>query len=178
KAAARKREAEIKVKVDDSALKKLQDSSFFKPSAGGAALALSPALIPLAGATAGSIGAIGVSFGAAVAGAGLFGAAAKSVLSDVGTNLAKLQALELTLNKATTPAAKKTAQAAIDALKATWSKGYLTLINDYQGFQAKWTSVSQAIAVPALLAWLPALTKGLQFLVPAVTPVANVFKDW
>jgi hypothetical protein len=55
KAAAKKREAELKVKVDDSALKKLQDSSFFNPAAKGSALALSPALIPLAGAAAGAI---------------------------------------------------------------------------------------------------------------------------
>ena len=178
KAAAKKREAELKVTVDDSALKKLQASSFFQPSAKGSLLSLIPAVIPLAGAAAGAVGAIGISFGAAAAGAGVFGLAATSVLSNVSTNLAKLQTLELTLNKATTPAAKKTAEAAIAALKSTWSAGYLTLINDYQGFQARWTKVSQAIAVPALTAWLPAVTKGLGFLIPAVTPVADLFKSW
>jgi hypothetical protein len=76
-----------KIHIDTSALSKL---SFFKPSAMGAAVALSPALIPLAGQIAGAIGAIGISFGAAGIAAGAFGLMATSVLSNAGKDLAKL----------------------------------------------------------------------------------------
>jgi SLT domain-containing protein len=161
-----------------SSLKKIGDSSFLKPSVGGTLAGLSPALIPLAGSIAGAVGAIGISFGAAGLAAGAFGLMARSVLSGTSQDLAKLQALNLRLNRATTAAQRKSAEQAIAALKSTWSKGYLNLIDNYQTFQKQWKSVSQAITVPALNAWLPALTKGLQFLKPAIQPVADLFKSW
>jgi hypothetical protein len=150
----------------------------FAPSLMGSALALSPALIPLAGGIAAGIGAIGVSFGAATIGAGLFGLAAKSVLTTASSNLTKLQALELAVNKATTAATKKSAEAALAALKKTFAPGYMALLDQLSKFKAAWTKTSQTIAVPALSAWLPALTAGMPLLVTAVKPVGDVFKNF
>jgi hypothetical protein len=167
-----------KIHVDSSALTKLSKTSFLQPSLIGTAAALSPALIPLAGSIAGAVGAIGVSFGAAALASAGFGLMATTVLSGASQDLQKLQTLNVALLKASTAAQKKAAEQSIAALKAGWSKGYLDLIDNYQTFQKQWKSVSQAITVPALNAWLPALTRGLQFLKPALEPVAAVFKSW
>jgi SLT domain-containing protein len=171
-------EAAAKNSVLADSMRKVSDSALLKPSARGSFIALMPALIPVAGGLAAGIGAVGVSFGAAAAGAGLFGLAAKSVISSIGPNLAKLQALSLRLAAATTPAAKKSAQDAIKALTLSWSKGYLNLIELYKNFQKQWQTATQAIAVPALTTWLGALTKGMPLLVTAVKPVADVFQLW
>jgi hypothetical protein len=168
----------VKVKVDSSALDKLSKSGFLKPSGLGIAAALSPSLIPLAGGIAGAVGAIGVSFGAAAAGAGLFGLAATSVLSQASSDAQKLSALNAKLATAQTAAQKKAVRQQIDALTIGWAKGYANLIGQYQDFHQKWKAASQAIAVPALTTWLGALTKGLPLLVTAVKPVADVFQNW
>ena len=128
----------VKVKVDSSALDKLSKSSFFKPSALGAGIALSPALIPLAGGIAGAVGAIGISFGAAAVGAGLFGIAAKSVLSDASSNVKKLQVLNANVLKATTAAQKKSAEAALKAFTSTFAPGYMQFLGQLQTLQDKW----------------------------------------
>jgi len=159
-------------------LRKVAGSSFFKPSGMGTAIALSPALIPLAAGVAAGVGAIGVSFGAAAIGAGVFGLAARSVLSQASTDAQKLSALNVKLATATTAAQKKAVQQQIATLTAGWAKGYTTLIGQYQDFHQKWKGVSQAIAVPALSSWLGALTKGLPLLKTAVMPVADVFQLW
>jgi cell wall-associated NlpC family hydrolase len=167
-----------KIHVDDSALSKLSKMSFLQPSAIGSALALSPALIPLAAQVAAGVGAIGVSFGAAALASAGFGLMATTVLSGASKDLQKLQTLNVALLKATTPAQKKAAEQAIAALKAGWSKGYLDLIDQYQTFQQKWKSISQAITVPTLNVWLPVLTEGLKFLKPLIKPVADAFTLW
>jgi hypothetical protein len=159
-------------------LGKLAGSSFLQPSALGAAAALLPTLIPLAAEASAAVGAIGVSFGAAAAGAAGFGLMVTSVLSNASKDLQKLQTLELALNKATTAKQKKAVEQQIHDLKAGWAKGYLDLIDNYQKFQQKWESISQAITVPTLNVWLPVLTKGLQFLKPLIKPVADAFTLW
>jgi hypothetical protein len=162
----------------DRGLSKLAGSSFLQPSALGAAATLLPTLIPLAAEAAGAVGAIGVSFGAAAAGAGLFGVMASSVLSKVSEDAKKLSTLNMKLAAATTAAQKKAIKQQIENLTIGWAKGYMALIGNYQDFQQKWKSISQAITVPTLNVWLPVLTKGLQFLKPLIKPIADAFTLW
>ena len=94
---ALKREAEAERQAARDALEaaaanKALGDSFDKLArkAGGASLlgtlgALSPALIPVTAGVAAGVGAIGVSFGAAAAGAGLFAALAKTAFGEVST---------------------------------------------------------------------------------------------
>jgi hypothetical protein len=84
KAAAKKREAELKVKVDDSALQKLKKAlgGLHGPGLLGPALLLAPAAGVLGGVAAGAAAGLGGAFIAAGGALAAFGAVAKPVLSD------------------------------------------------------------------------------------------------
>src|SRR5207244_10709694 len=156
----------------------LGGAGFLAPSAMGTALALTPALIPIAAGVAAAVGAIAISFGAAAVGAGAFGLVAKSVLTSAGQDASKLATLQAQLAPDTTAKRKAATQQQISALQAGWSGAYKSLVGSYQQFTARWEKLSSAIATPALAAWFGALNKMLQFLRPALQPVADLFEHW
>ena len=157
----------------------------------GALLSLAPALIPLSGGLAGGVAAVGVSFGAAAVGAGLFGALAKSVFSNVSKDNQKLQtaqkqlaAAQIARAQATTKAQRTAADnqifAAQDTIAAIRSEGaaYNNVLDLSKEIGTKWKVVSAQIASPALVPWLSAVSKGIGFIRPLVQPVADQFRAW
>src|SRR5690242_226761 len=184
--------------LEAAAANRLLGDSFDKlaEKAGGASLtgalgALTPALIPLAGGVAAGVGAIGVSFGAAAAGAGLFGALAKTVFSNVSKDNQKLQtaqkqlaAAQIARAQATTKAQRKAADnkiaAAQDTIAAIRSEGaaYNHVLDLSKEIGTKWKVASAQIASPALVPWLSAVSKGIGFIRPLVQPVADEFRAW
>jgi hypothetical protein len=161
------------------------------PSLKGTLAALTPALIPLTGGIAAGVGAIGVSFGAAAVGAGLFGALARSVFSNVSKDNQKLQtaqkqlaAAQIARSQATTKAQRTSADnqiaAAQDTIAAIRSEGaaYNHVLDLSKEIGTKWKVVSAQIASPVLVPWLSAVSKGIAFIRPLVQPVADQFKSW
>ncbi len=155
-------------------------SAGFVASAGRVSMGalLSPSLIPIAGELSAAVAAIGVSFGAAAAGAGGFGIIAGSVLSQASKDAQKLSQLNLRLNSATTASAKKAIRDQIQALEQGWTPAYRKIINDLDSMKTKWKATTIAIASPALLPWLTSVNKAISFLKPALQPVADLFQFW
>lgn len=169
---------EIIVRTKDEASRGLKEANLNAETFKKSLMGLAPAAIPALGGVAAGIGLVATSLGGAALTAGVFGKMASSVLSDASSNLAKLQQLERAAASARTASAKKAAEEQIQLLEKTWDKGYLDMIDALQTFKQKWTETSQHVAVPALTAWLHALSDGMKFLVPLTEPVAAVFKTW
>ena len=149
----------------DSFDKLAEKAGRFQPQ--GRRCGAGPALIPLAGGLAAGVAAIGVSFGAAAVGAGLFGALAKSVFSNVSKDNQKLQtaqkqlaAAQIARAQATTKAQRTAADnqifAAQDTIAAIRSEGaaYNQVLDLSKEIGTKWKVVSAQIASPALVPWL------------------------
>lgn len=161
-----------------SQLKKISDSDFFKPSVGGSIFALLPTLIPAAAGAAGAIGLVAASFGAASVSAGLFGIAAKSVLTSASQDAKKVQDLQTKLATATTAAGKKVIQDQITALTQGWTPAYRTIIGDMEDLPNQWKAVSIKITASALVPWLDVVKQAMGDLVPLIKPVADEFEAW
>jgi cell wall-associated NlpC family hydrolase len=157
----------------------------------GFAAALSPTLIPVAAGLAGAVAAVGVSFGAALTGAGLFGAMAKTVLTHAGDDAKKLATLQAQLGKAeqarqqaTTKAQAATADRRIATIKAeiaqlkTQAGAEQQIIGLTGQIKDSWAATSRAVAAPVLVPWLDAVRRGIGYLRPLVQPVADLFKSW
>lgn len=187
------RPVELKVNVDKSfgaqlasKFNKFSQASFIQPSAMGTALALSPSLIPLAAGIASGVGAIAVSFGAAVIGAGLFGVLAKSALTQAGTAAAAVKTAQERYNIAIAAGVKhSTAYAAEQKAIALAYKGMspaqIQLSKQVGDLSTSWDNVKKSLTpviAGALVPWLHAARDAMQFIKPIVTPIAAVFRDW
>src|SRR6266568_971332 len=167
-------------------LDKAAGAGFLAPSLLGTAVALSPALIPLAGGIAGAIGAIGVSLGAAAAGAGAFGLLAKSALTQAGTAAGAVLKAQETYNAAIATGTKHATayaaeQRAIKLAYAGMSPAQIALSKQVGLLAVGWDQVKKSlepVIAGALVPWLQAVGQATQFLKPLVTPIAAVFKDW
>ena len=161
------------------------------PSLRGALLALSPTLIPVTAGIAAGVGAMGVSFGAAAIGAGLFGATVKSVFSGVAKDNQKLEtaqkqlaAAQIARSQATTKAQRESAdkqvKAARDTIASIRSEGaaYNQVLDLSKEIGTRWKVTSAQIASPALVPWLKAVSKGITLIRPAIQPVADQFRSW
>ncbi len=191
------RPVKLKVEVDRNSVRsfgaqmasrfsKFSRTSFIQPSAIGTALALSPSLIPLSASIAAGIGAIAVSFGAAIVGAGLFGLLAKSALTQAGTAAAAVKKAQETYNIAIASGVKQstayaTEQKAIATAYRDMSPAQIALSKQVGLLANKWDQVKKSlepVIAGALVPWLKAAGQAMQFLRPLVTPIAAVFKDW
>ena len=192
--------------LEAAAANRLLGDSFDKLArkAGGASLlgtlgALSPALIPVTAGVAAGVGAIGVSFGAAAAGAGLFAALAKTAFGEVSTAAdayAKAQAKAATAPAAAHPARTCRAQAprgrpgvtradrqrlplkAERQALAGLTGPQRELVKSAISIKAEWKDLSLAVATPVLAPWMSAAARALTHLRPLVQPVADLFRYW
>jgi cell wall-associated NlpC family hydrolase len=161
------------------------------PSALGIGIALSPGLIPLTAGLAAGVAAVGTSFGAALAGAGLFAAMAKTAITSAGTDAKKLGQLQAQLAKAdqarqqaTTKAGRQAAAARAAAIRDQIAQlkaqegTAARLVTLTTSIKNQWVGMSRAVAGPALVPWLDAVNRGMKYLKPLVQPVADLFKMW
>lgn len=156
----------------------LAGAGFLQPSALGAAAGLLPALIPVAATLSAAVAAVGVSFGAAGAGALGFGKVASGVLQQAQKDEKQLQALNLRLNAATTASARQAIRQQIAALKQGWTPAFRQVMNDLDTLTTRWKATEIQIAAPALVPWLGTLKLALPAVRTALQPVADLFQSW
>src|SRR6266568_2550509 len=184
KDAAKKREAGLKVKVDDSELSKLKKAlgGLKGPGLLGPAVALAPAAGVLAGVAGGAgIGLAGafVAGGAALA---AFGAVAKPVLSDAKKAAGAVEKAQnnyaiAIANGTRQSVAYKAEQIAIAKAYANLSPAQIALSKQLGGMASAWVKVKAAetpVVAGALQPWLKSVTGLTSALGPVIAKIAPV----
>ena len=186
KDAAKKREAELKVKVDDSALarlkKELGGGGLKGPGLLGPAVALAPAAGVLGGVAAGAAAGLAGAFAAGGLALAAFGAVAKPVFADAQKAAQAVEKAQNNYNIAiangTKPAvAYKAEQVAIAKAYAGMSPAQIALSRQLGDMASAWDKVKTAqtpVVVGALQPWLKSVTSLTGMLGPVIAKVAPV----
>src|SRR6266568_2384915 len=184
KDAAKKREAGLKVKVDDSELSKLKKAlgGLKGPGLLGPAVALAPA----AGVLAGVAGGAGIGLAGAFAAGGLalaaFGAVAKPILTDAKKAAGAVEKAQNAYNVAIAngvPQARafKAEQLAIAKAYAGMSPAQIALSKQLGDMASAWDKVKTAetpVVAGALQPWLKSVTGLTASLAPVIAKIAPV----
>jgi hypothetical protein len=187
--AAKDRTANIKVKVDDSALQKLQKSvdglkDKGGPSFLGPLLALTPAIGTLTGVVTGAGVALAGTFAAGGAALGAFGAIAVPVLTSAKTAAAAVQKAQDTYTASVDAGTKKatayaTEQKAIGVAYAELSPAQIALSKQLGDMGNAWQAVKAAqtpVVAGALQPWLQSVTDLTKNLAPIIAKVSPVIQ--
>jgi len=184
KDAAKKREAELKVKVDDSELKKALGGLKGSPGLLGPAVALAPAAGVLAGVAGGAAAGLAGAFVAGGLALAAFGAVAKPVLTDAKTAATAVEKAQNTYNIAIAHGAKqsvayKAEQIAIAKAYANLSPAQIALSKQIGAMASAWDAVKAAqtpVIAGALQPWLKSVTGLTAALGPIIAKVAPVIQ--